>query len=158
VHCIVWAKELYKLFFGTKIEDSMLFEDEESLRADTEAAEKEKDGNKSEDGDDEGKKGNDSTDDGSDNNAAGGEKSTYMDIVNTLRSLLGIGSVSDKPQSEGESALRSKAQEALTALFVTEIQKQIGMDRYKTADKVPVPISLDDIANCTTIQTSFHTL
>mmetsp|Transcript_5777 Transcript_5777/g.12623 ORF Transcript_5777/g.12623 Transcript_5777/m.12623 type:complete len:773 (+) Transcript_5777:1-2319(+) len=151
VHCIVWAKELYKLCFGTKIEDSMLFEDEESLRADTEAAEKEKekDGNKSEGFDDEGKKSNDFTDDGSGNNAAGGEKSTYMDIVNTLRSFLGIGSVSDKPQSEWESALRSKAQEALTALFVTEIQKQIGMDRYKTADKVPVPISLYDIANCT---------
>ena len=29
VHCIVWAKELYKLLFGDKVEDSMLFEDEE---------------------------------------------------------------------------------------------------------------------------------
>ena len=42
VHCIVWAKELYKLCFGPKVEDSMLFEDEESLKADMEAAEKEK--------------------------------------------------------------------------------------------------------------------
>ena len=44
VHCIVWAKELYKLCFGPKVEDSMLFEDEESLKADMEAAEKEKEG------------------------------------------------------------------------------------------------------------------
>ena len=42
VHCIVWAKELYKLCFGPKVEDSMLFEDEESLRADVEANDKEK--------------------------------------------------------------------------------------------------------------------
>lgn len=28
VHCIVWAKELYKLCLGPKVEESMLFEDE----------------------------------------------------------------------------------------------------------------------------------
>lgn len=28
VHCIVWSKELYKLLFGDKMEESMLFEDE----------------------------------------------------------------------------------------------------------------------------------
>lgn len=27
VHCIVWAKELYKLLFGEKVEESMLYED-----------------------------------------------------------------------------------------------------------------------------------
>jgi len=160
VHCIVWAKELYKLCFGAKCEDSMLFEDEESLRADVEsAADKEKE---EEEGDSNKKEGSSednnekSTNNGSDGGSdkiiatAGGEKSTYMDIVNELRSLLGIESApSNESKSKEESALRSKAQEALTALFVTEIQKQIGMDRYKTADNVPVPISLEDIAKCT---------
>ena len=28
VHCIVWAKEFWKLCFGDKCEDSMLFEDD----------------------------------------------------------------------------------------------------------------------------------
>ena len=49
VHCIVWAKELYKLCFGPKVEDSMLFEDEESLRAEKAAAEEEEEGEKEDD-------------------------------------------------------------------------------------------------------------
>jgi len=156
VHCIVWAKELYKLCFMPKVEDSMLFEDEESLRADVEAAEKdaEEEQNEKEEGKTDNEK---STDDGgngsSDNTATGGEKSTYMDIVKELRSLLGIISSDNDASSpsKDESILRTTAQLALTALFATEIQKQIGMDRYKTADKVPVPVSLDDLAKCTDI-------
>lgn len=149
VHCIVWAKELYKLCFGPKVEDSMLFEDEESLKADMEAAEKEKEGGgEGEDGNND--DGTTDTEKATDTENGGGEKSTYMDIVKDLRSLLGVGNESDgPPQSNEESDLRSKAQEALTALFATEIQKQIGMDRYKTAEKVPVPIALEDIGKCT---------
>ncbi|KAL7525493.1 hypothetical protein ACHAXR_001033, partial [Thalassiosira sp. AJA248-18] len=149
VHCIVWAKELYKLCFGSKIEDSMLFEDEESLRADRESVEKEKEQEEAE-----GNEGNKTDNNEKSTNgdvAGGGEKSTYMDTVKELRSLLGIiieSSDKSSPPSANsdEGILRSKAQEALTALFATEIQKQIGMDRYKTADKVPVPISSEDIA------------
>ena len=135
VHCIVWAKEMYKLCFGPKVEDSMLFEDEESLQADMEAAEKEK-----QEGKEEGNAG--LLGDG-----GNGEKSTYMDTVNELRSLLGVAT--DGPQSKEESDLRSKTQEALIALFVTEIQKQIGMNRYSTAEKVPKPVEVDDIVNST---------
>ena len=151
VHCIVWAKELYKLCFGPKIEDSMLFEDEESLRADMEAAGEEK---QEENAEDTGVEGKTDTEMASDSsrappaNGVGGEKSTYMDLVKELRQLLGVESA-DAPQSNDESALRVKAKDALTALFVTEINKQIGMDRYKTAEKVPEPIASDDIAKCT---------
>jgi ubiquitin-like 1-activating enzyme E1 B len=157
VHCIVWAKELYKLCFGPKVGDSMLFEDEESLRAEKAAEEEEK---KEEEG---GANGNESKN-GSAAEAAstdgeeGGEKSTYMDLIVGLRLLLGVDNVDENDDEkkaldlEDEAKrndLLSKAQESLTALFVTEIQKQIGMDRYKTAEKVPVPVSLDDLAKCT---------
>jgi len=141
VHCIVWAKELYKLCFGPKVEDSMLFEDEESLKADMEAAEKEK----NEEGEENGGPSSSSVE--NTNVGGSGEKSTYMDTVKELRSLLGVDT--DGPQSKEENDLRTKSQEALTALFATEIQKQIGMDRYKTADKVPKPIAADDISKCT---------
>jgi len=158
VHCIVWAKELYKLCFGPKVGDSMLFEDEESLRAEKAAEEEEK---KEEEG---GANGNESKN-GSAAEAAstdgeeGGEKSTYMDLIVGLRLLLGVDNVDENDDDEKKALdledeakrndLLSKAQESLTALFVTEIQKQIGMDRYKTAEKVPVPVSLDDLAKCT---------
>ena len=165
VHCIVWAKELYKLCFGTKIEDGMLFEDEESLRADRESVEKEKQEEEEEGGDGggggdglEGKTdGEKSTIDGSSTTdgigvvagGGGGEKSTYMNAVKELRTLLGIDAGESKPSNNDKVGLRTTAQEALTALFVTEIEKQIGMDRYKTAEKVPVSISAEDIAKCT---------
>mmetsp|Transcript_31670 Transcript_31670/g.76663 ORF Transcript_31670/g.76663 Transcript_31670/m.76663 type:complete len:820 (+) Transcript_31670:195-2654(+) len=168
VHCIVWAKELYKLCFAPKLEDSMLFEDEESLRADVEASLKEKEEEEAAVG--EGGGGERNANGGGEEKVgtttAGGEKSTYMDAVNELRALLGIQSqaaavqvASDSDQQQpslqcnnnddNDTLLRTKAQQALAALFITEIQKQIGMDRYKTADKVPVPISPQDIARCT---------
>lgn len=142
----------------------MLFEDEESLRADVEANEKEKAAGEDEGEGEDGKTDHEkSTDGGDDANGAlaaavgGGEKSTYMDTVKELRTLLGIIEAAssdddnEPPQSKKEeSELRAKAQEALAALFVTEIQKQIGMDRYKTADNVPVPVSLDDIQSVPT--------
>lgn len=153
VHCIVWAKEMYKLCFGPKAADSMLFEDEESLRADSEAAEKEK--AEAEGGDDKGgdngEGGGESGNGGERTNgaAAGGEKSTYMDAVTRLRDLMSIG-VGDgaKPSSADVSSVRSAARTALSALFADEIRKQIGMDRYKTADRVPVPVGESDLASC----------
>jgi len=98
VHTIVWAKELYKLCFGPKVEDSMLFEDQ--------AVE--------------------------DN-----EKSTYMDFVLELRSLL-----FDKKCSHN---LRDVTGKVLIALYNVEIQKQLDMERFKTARKVPTPIPMDMI-------------
>lgn len=163
VHCIVWAKELYKLCFGPKVGDSMLFEDEESLRAEKAAEEAEEEKKENEEG------GNVNGNENNNGSAAvataeaaatdgeeSGEKSTYMDLIVGLRLLLGVDTVSDEKKvlDLGDDAKRnevlSKAQESLTALFVTEIEKQIGMDRYKTADKVPVPVSLDDLAKCST--------
>ena len=143
VHCIVWAKELYKLCFGPKVGDSMLFEDEESLRAEKAAEDEEK----AKEGGDESAKAE------ATNGDDGGEKSTYMDLVVSLRSLLGVGGGDEKKNDASRDEVLSTAKESLTALFVTEIEKQIGMDRYKTAEKVPVPVSLDDLAKCATAVT-----
>lgn len=152
VHCIVWAKEMYKLCFGPNVGDSMLFEDEESLRAEKAAEEEKEEG-------DEGTNGPESNDSATaaakTNGEVSGEKSTYMDLIVELRSLLGVG-IGDEKQvlesgdDEKRKEVLSKAHESLTALFVTEIEKQIGMDRYKTAEKVPAPVSLDDLAKCST--------
>jgi ubiquitin-like 1-activating enzyme E1 B len=92
VHCIVWAKELYKLLFG-KPDESMLFEG---------AAESE-------------------------------EPSTYMNSVNSYRALI-------EAKSTDKKALAEAARVVLEKLFVDEIEKQISMDRYKTAKKTPVPL------------------
>lgn len=84
VHCIVWSKELYKLLFGEKLEESMLFED-------------------------------DTTE----------EPSTYMKAVKEFRE--GKGSATD----------------LIHCLYNTEIEKQLGMDRYKTAKVTPSAMSKD---------------
>ena len=155
VHCVVWAKELYKLCLGPKVEDSMLYEDEESLRA---GAEQGDGGGGGGDGDGDEKK--DEDEGGGGRTAAtktmaeveGGGESTYMDAIRDLRSLLGVDppSSSSSPQSASSASIvRSKARGALAALFDAEIVKQIGMGRYKTADRVPVPVSPDDIASGT---------
>ena len=129
-----------------------LFEDEESLRAEHDADDAEKNDEKTD------KEEGDNDKDSSNDEDPSGEKSTYMDYVNNLRSLMGIGaspsssssSSSSLPQSneELESQIRSTSQQSLTALFRTEIEKQIGMDRYKTADKVPKPLSISDLETC----------
>eukprot|EP00984_Skeletonema_dohrnii_P017409 scaffold7912_cov104-Skeletonema_dohrnii-CCMP3373.AAC.1 len=152
VHCIVWAKEMYKLCFGPNVGDSMLFEDEESLKAEKAAEEEKEEGDEGANG----QEGNGTA--AAADSEESGEKSTYMDLIVGLRSLLGVDNANEgdekKVLESGDDAKRkevlSKAHESLTALFVTEIEKQIGMDRYKTAEKVPVPVSSDDLAKCTT--------
>ena len=101
VHTIVWAKELYKLLFGPKVEESMLFEDQ-----------------------------------------SGDEKSTYMDLVNDLRSQL---QAIEKDSSFDEGKLMESAGNVFVALYYTEIQKQLKMDRFKTAQKVPTSIPTEMI-------------
>jgi len=91
VHTIVWAKELYKLLFHSKVEESMLFEDPQS-----------------------------------------DEPSTYMKSVTHLREL-----IKTKPAVDS-STLTATVGELLHALYITEIEKQLGMDRYKAAKKTPV--------------------
>jgi len=102
VHTIVWAKELYKLLFNPKVEDSMLFEDQ-----------------------------------------TGDETSTYMDHVTQLRKEL----EACKEGGVHEVKLRRIVREVLLALYNTEIQKQLGMDRFKTAQKVPTSIPVEMIQN-----------
>jgi len=102
VHTIVWAKELYKLCFGGKVEDSMLFEDQTQ---------------------------------------EGAEMSTYMDLVMQFRSMLS----NDTGSTYGDSgSLRTITGKLFIALYNTEIEKQLGMDRFKTAQKIPtsVPVEL----------------
>lgn len=101
VHTIVWAKELYKLLFNPKVEDSMLFEDQ-----------------------------------------TGDETSTYMDVVLKLRSEL-----AESSGDADNTKVRSIIGDVLVALYSTEIQKQLDMDRFKTAQKVPACISAEMIQN-----------
>jgi ubiquitin-like 1-activating enzyme E1 B len=96
VHCIVWAKELYKLMFGDAA-SSMLFED----------------------------------------TANSDERSTFMAPV-----VDGRLSLTKAPSSE---ELLQYTQSALTALFHTEIEKQLAMDRYKTSKKTPTALAIEPL-------------
>ena len=110
VHTIVWAKELYKLCFGEKVEESMLFEDQ-----------------------------------------SGDEKSTYMDFVIELRDKLANASVGNDDSSSSSSTTNKNGElvaiagKVITALYHTEIEKQLAMDRFKTAQKVPTSIPTEMI-------------
>lgn len=99
VHTIVWAKELYKLIFNPKVEDSMLFEDQ-----------------------------------------SGDEKSTYMEQIFKLRVMM-----CQNDNKFTMNDIRQAISDVLIALYNTEVEKQIGMDRFKTAQKVPTSISADMI-------------
>jgi ubiquitin-like 1-activating enzyme E1 B len=159
VHCIVWAKELYKLCFGPKVDDSMLFEDEHigvSVDSTTEEGGKEAGEGKSVKDDDDKEDEEKKVEDGimaeggkndEEGKTSGGEPSTYMNMVKHLRCLIGVDS--DDVGEGGEVAVRVKAREVLTALYVTEIEKQINLGKYKTAEKVPVPVSHADIDGTT---------
>lgn len=101
VHTIVWAKELYKLMFGSKPENSMLFEDDTI---------------------------NDQSEDEN-----GGEKSIYMDTV-----------INQRPNiSSSLKDIQKYAHDVIVALYHSEIQKQLDMDRYKTAQKTPKALDTD---------------
>jgi ubiquitin-like 1-activating enzyme E1 B len=114
VHTIVWAKEFYKLLFGTKVEESMLYED-----------------------------------------PAGEEPSTYMQAVSDFRTLFS----NKNTASTTVDSVAQVAKALMTKLFVDEIQKQLDMDRYKTAQKTPAPLSLETIAAGTaTTETQTETL
>ena len=110
VHTIVWAKELYKLMFGSKPENSMLFEDDTINDNPNDNSEIQKDGNN-------------------------GEKSVYMDII--LNKRPDIKSDESKPTI---SQIHKYAHDIIVALYHSEIQKQLDMDRYKTASKTPIPL------------------
>jgi ubiquitin-like 1-activating enzyme E1 B len=112
VHCIVWAKELYKLLFHSKVEESMLYEPDEGSNDNDGAGGKEETG-----------------EDGSESGTSGGP-STYMPLVKTLR-----GTVTSA--TNDSSKMNKDVKAVLKALFCAEIQKQLDMGRYKTAKKTP---------------------
>ena len=118
VHCIVWGKELFKLMFG-KAEDSMLFEG---------AA-----GDEGEEG--EGEKEQPAADETGEELVS--ETSLFMEPVVDNRP-----STTDKASTSDE-ALVTYLTKLLHALFSLEVQKQLDMDRYKTAKKTPAPLPYD---------------
>lgn len=65
---------------------------------------------------------------------SGDEKSTFMDIVLQLR---------DELATANDVKIRDTIGQLLIALYNTEIQKQLDMERFKTAKKVPSPIPVD---------------
>ena len=111
VHCIVWAKELFALFFyhGEPVDKSMLYEDP--------------------------------------NGEEGG--STYMDIVVANRPS--ITTTKDDDDGDGNDDIPTKDQlmeytlKSLEALFITEINKQLGIDKYKGAKNAPQPLELNSL-------------
>lgn len=62
---------------------------------------------------------------------SGDERSTYMDLVMQLRELC---------LTESDEKIRETICNLMVAMYNTEIQKQLSMDRYKTAKKIPRPI------------------
>lgn len=68
----------------------------------------------------------------------GGEPSTYMDSVMKLRKLLWEEGADTK-------SIKEAVEEVLQTLYVTEIQKQLDMGRYKAAKKTPTPLSDDTL-------------
>ena len=158
VHCIVWAKELYKLLFSTAetIEESMLYEavsggsnhtsgkDGTSDAKATAAVTEKKTGD---DGDLE--KGNGS-----------GEPSTYMQAVLDFRQLLQQRRAGNSEESSNENttaamanAMISIGTQLIQNLYVDEIQKQLNMDRYKTAQKKPMVLSESVVGAAATTDT-----
>jgi len=75
----------------------------------------------------------------------GTEPSTFMGPVVELRTLL-------RDESTSKDDIVPAAQKMLQALYVDEIQKQLDMDKYKTAKKTPIPLGADVITNGTTAE------
>jgi len=84
---------------------------------------------------------NNNGEDDDENNASNNNKSsTYMSIV-----------LDQKPFKQNTSTdARSYALAVIDALFHKEIQKQLDMDRYKTAKKKPIPLDAETLNATTT--------
>jgi len=134
VHCIVWAKELYKLLFGTEVEESMLYEGASSTTE--EQGENQNKGGEDTNGKMNGTKTptsmNGEKTNGDEHDDENGGSSTYMAAVTAYRTLL-----QNKGGEVDASVLQTIAVTLVRNLFVDEIQKQLDMDRYKTAQKKP---------------------
>jgi ubiquitin-like 1-activating enzyme E1 B len=141
VHTIVWAKECYKLLFHDKVQESMLYEDENTPTP----------------GDGNGENGSEKKTTTDDNGSNSGEPSTYMQSVLDLREALrpsnnmsNGGSSSSSSDGDKESTITAASllpliQKVLETLYHVEIQKQLDMGRYKTSQTTPMPLPLDII-------------
>jgi ubiquitin-like 1-activating enzyme E1 B len=145
VHTIVWAKECYKLLFHPKIEESMLYE--AVVNADENGSSGTGHAKTDPDGDD-------------DEESGGGyEPSVYMQDVLAYRAALSTGRdkggankggddlvANGEGNGNGQAApdVKALARNLLRALYCDEISKQLAMDRYKTAQKTPVAMTLSD--------------
>ena len=130
VHTIVWAKELYKLLYGEKAEESMLYEGAGGVEeGDAEAGENGKSGDDAAAG----KAGGDGGEDDQQMEPGTQEPSTYMEAVLEYRKLLAT-------KSTDLNAVGAAAFELVSVFNSTEIQKQLDMERYKTAQKKPAPL------------------
>jgi ubiquitin-like 1-activating enzyme E1 B len=121
----VWAKELYKLLFHPKVEESMLYE--------------------AVDGEDEAGGGEDEEEGGG---GAGREPSTYMRAVLDYRGALARAAGADDVSKDGDAngkGVEGMARDILRRLYGDEIQKQLGMGRYKAARKTPVPLDVEEL-------------
>jgi ubiquitin-like 1-activating enzyme E1 B len=116
VHCIVWAKELYKLLFCTETahQESMLFEGQSSS--------------------------NNQNNDDNTNNHDNQEPSTYMDAVLTYRKYCHENQDATILNDQKEEIFTSIIHHLLDTIFNQEIQKQLNMGRYQTASKPPKPL------------------
>jgi ubiquitin-like 1-activating enzyme E1 B len=132
VHCIVWAKELYKLLFGSTVEESMLYEDVNNMTNDIDSniSTSAENGYRSEVG------------------SGTGEPSAYMDTVFKIRQML--VQAREGSRVETLSSVQGIATALIRNLFVDEIQKQLNMNRYKTAQKTPFVLSEDVVIACAT--------
>ena len=70
----------------------------------------------------------------------GDEPSTYMELVMKLRKMLWEQNVDPK-------VIAAAVKDLLRALYVTEIQKQLDMGRYKAAKKTPAPLAKEALQN-----------
>lgn len=120
VHCIVWAKELFKLLFG-KTEDSMLFESDEishDMQADS----------------DDKIKGSDES------SSVPTGPSPYMHAVKVAEYFV-------SPGSNPRRGALDQIVELLTGLFNIDISQRIEMGIYKTANAVPEVIPKETIVH-----------
>lgn len=74
----------------------------------------------------------------------GAEPSTYMDLVMEFRSHVSATNNNDD-DADDLGNLRTLTGKLFIALYNTEIQKQLAMDRFKTAQKIPTSVPVDMI-------------
>ena len=115
VHCIVWAKELFKLLFGNK-DESMLSGSDEGVDAPGGGAEGE---------------------------AAADTEELSAKEREVRAVILGAAARPDPAAADEEAALREYARGIFAAVFDAEIQLKLKMrDGYKGAKKKPTPLTL----------------